>query len=161
MHALDHTDLHYLHYLRKTKSLHSLGRLAASPDTEIPSIVASQSSGYGGGLAYEYRRRGLSIWIGTRRPWDGDPDRHVTWTQVRRHVSRYATSEFIDTFRATDSKWCRAMAGDQTPGVLHRRTDAQRQTVAELETLLRLLAAPIWDAATTIEDEPQQLDLFA
>ena len=53
------------------------------------------------------------------------------------------------------------MAGDQTPGVLHRRTDAQRQTVAELETLLRLLAAPIWDAATTIEDEPQQLDLFA
>ena len=158
MHALDHTDLYYL---RKTKSLHSLGRLAASPDTEIPSIVASQSSGYGGGLAYEYRRKGLSIWIGTRRPWDDNPDRHITWTQVRRHVDRYATSEFIDAFRETDSKWCHALAGDQTPGVLHRRTDAQRETIAELETLLRLLAAPIWDAATTIEDEPQQLDLFA
>ena len=158
MHALDEAELRFL---LKTNSLHGLGRLAATPDTEIPHVVASMSSGYGRDLAYEYRRQGVSIWTGTNRRSGSDPDRHITWTQIRRHISRYATDEFITAFRATDRKWCHAKVGDQTPGVLHRRTDAELETVAALEAQLRLLAAPIWEPATTIECEPEQLDLFS
>ena len=158
MHALDHTDLHYL---RRTMSLHGLGRLAASPETQIPHIVASRSSGYGSDLAFEYRAKGLSVWTGRTLPSTAAPDRHITWTQIRRHISRYTTDEFITAFRKTDKAWCYAKAGDQTPGVLHRPTDSERDQIADLEAQLRLLAAPIWEPATTIEAEPQQLDLFA
>ncbi|MDI6872429.1 MAG: hypothetical protein QME79_13965 [Bacillota bacterium] len=158
MHALNHAELRFL---LKTNSLRGLGRLAASPDTEIPHIVASMSSGYGGGLAFEYRSKGVSIWTGTNRPWNSEPDHHITWTQIRRHISRYVTEDFTNAFRETDRKWCHAKVGDQTPGALYCHTDAERETIADLEAQLRLLAAPIWEPATTIEGEPEQLDLFA
>lgn len=99
MHALNHAELRFL---LKTNSLHGLGRLAASPDTEIPHIVANMSSGYGGDLAYEYRSKGVSIWTGTNRPWNSEPDHHITWTQIRRHISRYVTEDFTNGDCCTD-----------------------------------------------------------
>lgn len=158
MSALDATDLHYL---RKTNSMHGLGRLAVSPDCWIPHIIASHSSRYSRDLTFEYRRNGLSLWI--TRPLDRTqaPERLITWPQVRDHISQFVTDDFREPFRATDSRWCTVKAGPQTSGVLYTHTDEEEREIAELEAQLRSLAAPLWHPETTIEREPQQLDLFA
>ena len=158
MNTLDATDLYYL---RKTKSMHSLGRLAAAPDCWIPHIIASHESRYGRDLSYEYRRNGLSLWISRARDRAQAPERLITWPQVRNHISKFVTDSFREAYRATDSRWCTAKAGPQTPGVLYAHTEEEEREIAELETQLYNLAAPLWHPETTIEREPQQLDLFA
>jgi hypothetical protein len=158
MNTLDATDLHYL---RKTSSMHSLGRLAAAPDLWIPHTIASHAGGYSRDLTYEYRRNGLSLWITRTHHLTTSPERLITWPQVRNHISQFVTDNFREAFRATDSRWCTAKAGPQTPGVLYTHTEEKEREVAELETQLYNLAAPLWHPETTIEREPQQLDLFA
>ncbi|MDV8002869.1 hypothetical protein [Rhodococcus sp. IEGM 1408] len=155
---LNHTELHYL---TKTQSLHGLGRLAATPDTQIKAIAASSSAGYCHDYSYEYRANGLSVWLGKNRPWNSAPDLLITWTKVRHHIARYVTEEFIAAFRETDKKWCEAKSATYEAGQFRRHTDAELAHIADLEALLKLLAAPIWEPATTIDGEPQQLDLFA
>ena len=150
-----------LHYLRKTQSLHSLGRLAANPAAQIPYIISTQSSGCSRELTFEYRRNGLSLWIARPKVGDTPPEKLITWKQIRQHVNEYATEVFRGAFLATDNKWCIVKAGEFTFGEPYTRSDEREREIAELETRLRDLAEPLWHPETTIEREPQQLDLFS
>lgn len=157
MNALNQQDLFYL---RKTQSLHALGRLAVSPESQIPHIVSSMTSGLSSDFSYEYKREGLIVWTDGANRWSAAPNLRVDWSRVRAHVARYATQTFVEAFRAADREWCRAVTGDQPDGVQSCDPSERRARASELEETLRGLAAPIWDPALTIDREATQLDLF-
>lgn len=153
-------DKQALSYLRRSQSLHGLGRLAASPEIWIPHIVSSMASGASQDFAYEYRREGLNVWTDGRSRWSADPDLRIDWNRVRAHIARYATQGFVDAFRATDREWCHTVAGQWDGGERVCDTSVRRARIRELEGELQGLAAPIWDPALTIDREATQLDLF-
>jgi len=156
--GLDQWDLKVL---RRTQSLHMLGRLASSFEATRGHIVTSIQGGSGGELDYQYGPKGLDVWTDDDNMFTDAPTRRITWAQVRNHVDRYATDTFRDAFLANDKQWCRAATAHHANNGQHRaRTEEQRAEIQRLERQIAYLARPIWDPAQTVDIEAAQLSLF-